>query len=69
MYPNLEAEFKRQKIRRVDIASDLGIAISTMSEKMLGKSEFTLRMASDIKKLLGVDMPLEVLFKRDKATA
>lgn len=69
MYPNLEAELRRQKIRRIDIANNLGIAMSTVSEKMMGKSEFTLRMAYDIRNLLGVDMPLEVLFEKDKVTA
>ena len=62
MYPNLEAELKRRRLRRIDIASNLGIAMSTVSEKMQGRSEFTLGMASKIKNILNVDMPLEVLF-------
>jgi hypothetical protein len=64
MYPNLEAELKRRRLRRIDIASNLGIAMSTVSEKMQGRSEFTLGMASKIKNILNVDMPLEVLFAK-----
>ena len=64
MYPNLEAELKRRRLRRIDIASNLGIAMSTVSEKMQGRSEVTLGMASKIKNILNVDMPLEVLFAK-----
>lgn len=62
MYRNLEAELKRKQIRRIDLASRLGLALSTVSEKMQGKSEFSLGTAVAIKRMLGVDMPIEVLF-------
>lgn len=62
MYRNLEAELKRKQIRRIDLASELGLALSTVSEKMQGKSEFSLGTAVAIKRMLGVDMPIEVLF-------
>mgnify|MGYP000563426184 CR=1 FL=1 len=65
MYPNLEAELKRKRIRRVDIAKNLGLAMSTVSEKMQGKSEFTMRMAYKIKDMIGEDIPLEVLFSKN----
>ena len=62
MYRNLEAELKRKQIRRIDLANELGLALSTVSEKMQGKSEFSLGTAMAIKRMLGVDMPIEVLF-------
>ncbi|WP_427112395.1 hypothetical protein [Megasphaera sueciensis] len=63
MYNNLEAELRRQKIRRVDLANDLGLSISTVSEKLTGKSDISLSLALKIKGMLKVDMPLEVLFE------
>ena len=65
MYSNLEAELKRRKIKRADIAAHLNIGITTVSEKMQGKSDFSLTGALKIKELLGVDMPLEELFAKD----
>lgn len=35
-----------------------------LSQKLNGKSELTLRQAADIKRILQVDLPLEVLFER-----
>lgn len=66
MYPNLEAELKRRKIRRVDLAKSLNLALSTVVEKLSGKSDISLALALQIKKLLEVDMPLEILFKEEK---
>lgn len=65
MYHNLEAELKRKQIRRVDLANKLGMALCTISDKMQGKSEFSLGTAVAIKKILNVDMPIEVLFDND----
>ena len=65
MYPNLEAELKRRGVKRSDIADHIGCSISTISEKMQGKSDFSLQAAKKIKSFLGVDLPLEVLFKCD----
>lgn len=70
MYPNLEAELKRKNIKRSDIANYLGCAITTVSEKMQGKSDFSFGAAVKIKQLLGVSIPLEELFATDEgATA
>ncbi|MCU6714498.1 hypothetical protein OCV58_06195 [Megasphaera butyrica] len=66
MYPNLEAELKRRKIRRVDLAKSLNLALSTVVEKLSGKSDISLALALQIKQLLEVDMPLEILFKEEK---
>ena len=61
-YPNLEAELKRKNIRRVDLAKAMNLALSTMSEKLTGKSDISLSLAREIKNYLKVDTPLEVLF-------
>ena len=60
-YPNLEAELKRKNIRRIDLAKALGLALSTISDKLTGKSDISLALAKKIKDFLGVDT-LEVLF-------
>lgn len=61
-YPNLEAELKRKNIRRIDLAKALGLALSTISDKLTGKSDISLSLAKKIKDFLRVDTPLEVLF-------
>ena len=61
-YPNLEAELKRKNIRRIYLAKALGLALSTISDKLTGKSDISLSLAKKIKDFLGVDTPLEVLF-------
>lgn len=63
MYRNLEAELKRKNIRRIDLAKDLGMALSTVSDKLNGKSEISLSLAFRIKAYLAVEMPIEVLFE------
>ena len=66
MYPNLEAELRRRKIRRVDLAHSLNLALSTVVEKLSGKGDISLSLALQIKQLLDVDIPLEILFKEVK---
>ena len=44
-YPNLEAELKRKSIRRIDLAKALGLALSTISDKLTGKSDISLALA------------------------
>lgn len=68
MYNNLEAELKRKKIRRIDLAKKLGIAISTVSEKLNGKSDISLALAYKIKRILETDMPIEELFLTEEET-
>lgn len=69
MYFNLEAELKRKNIKRQDLANHLGVALTTVSEKMQGKSEFSLTAAFKIKKMLGVNMSIEELFANDDDSA
>lgn len=62
MYPNLRAEMARLKFTAAELAEKLNITNSTFSLKLNGKSDFTLEEAFMIKELLGVDMPIEMLF-------
>ena len=68
MYPNLEAELARKKIKRADLAELLGCNISTVSAKLQKDREFSFGEVIKIKEYLGVQMPLEVLFS-DKPDA
>ena len=65
MYPNLEAELRRQNIKRTDLAEHLDCAVSTISDKMQGNSEFSLGACKKIKALLGNNMSIEYLFASD----
>ena len=65
MFSNLEAELKRKRITREKLANELKMSISTISTKLTGKSEFTLKEAMEIKKLLSVDLPIDDLFERE----
>ena len=67
MFRNLSAEMARQGYNICRLAAAMGISPGTFSQKLNGKSEFTLRQAADIKKILHAELPLEVLFERTKA--
>lgn len=69
MYKNVDAELKRNGMTRGELAVALNVAPSTLSFKLNGKSIITLDEAKRIKEILGVDMPLEVLFATAAATA
>ncbi|AQW23457.1 helix-turn-helix transcriptional regulator [Clostridium perfringens] len=62
MYNNLEAELRRKKILRKDLAKNLDLTIGTISQKLNGKAPITLTEALAIKDFLNVDIPLEKLF-------
>ena len=63
MYPNCKAELARQDITLEKLAKVLGLALTTVSLKLNGKYQLTLREAKAIKKFLNVDIPLEILFE------
>lgn len=63
MYKNVKAEFARKGLTLELVAKELGITISTLSQKMNGKYPFTLNEAKAIKNVLEVDIPLEILFE------
>lgn len=51
-YNNLEAELKRKSITRENLAKELNCNVGTISQKLNGKYDFTLREAFALKKLL-----------------
>lgn len=59
-YNNLEAELKRKAITREILAKELNCSLSTVSQKMTGKYDFTLSEALKIKDLLNCS--IEYLF-------
>lgn len=65
MFCNLNAEMRRKGITGARLAQLLGMTPTTLSLKLNGKSELSLRQAAQIKEILEVDIPLEVLFDRD----
>ena len=64
MYPNLRAEIARRGVTLSQLAEVIGVTLQTMSKKINGGSEFTLNEAYAIKDFLGVDAPIEELFKK-----
>lgn len=62
MYRNLRAEIARKNKTLVELSSATGIKYQTLSEKMRGKSQFTVKEAVAIKEALGVEMSLDELF-------
>lgn len=63
MYPNVKAEIARRGLTLEKISGIMGISISTLSGKLNGKYPFSLNEAKTVKTILGVDMPLEELFR------
>lgn len=63
MFPNLEAEMARSRTTKTKLAINMGITLGTLSLKLSGKSDLSLREAKKIKEILGVEIPLEELFK------
>ena len=64
MYPNLEAEMARKSVKAVQLSNAIGVNESTFSGKRNGKTDFSLREAVEIKRILKADIPLEELFKK-----
>lgn len=62
MYENVRVELARKNMTLVELSVATGIRYQTLSEKLRGNSELTLKEAVSIKAALGVDMPLEELF-------
>ncbi len=65
MYPNLEAEMARKKITRNELAMMLNMTPTTLGNKLNGKTHLSLPESIQIKKILGVSIELEMLFKSD----
>ena len=65
MFPNLEGERAKFKIKLADLAEAIGVTIGTMSLKLQGKYPITLDEAIKIKARIGTDMPIEELFSEE----
>ena len=63
MYNNLRGEMAKKRITGNDLAAILNIRPATFSEKMTGKSQFTLDEAFIIRAYVGSDLTLEELFE------
>lgn len=62
MFNNLIAEIARNKLTQNDLAKVLGVTPKTISNKINGKSDFTLTEINAIKNLLPSGLTLEYLF-------
>ena len=62
MYPNLNAEMARARVTQRVLSEAIGVTPSTLSLKLQGKSDFTLKECVLIKKALQTTQNLEVLF-------
>lgn len=66
MYPNLEAEMARYKVKREDIALEIGKSSKTVGLKLSGRTPFTIDEAFIIKRKFFPDCNVEALFKREE---
>lgn len=64
MYSTLKAEMARKSVTIKNLAESLGKREATISNKINGKSDFTLSEAKEIKEILSVEMPLDELFNK-----
>jgi len=65
MFPNLEAEMARKKIKKGDLQKILGVRYATIVDKTNGKTQFTLSEAFQIKRSLFPEYPIEYLFSKE----
>ena len=62
MYRNVDVELVKKGMTRGDLARALSISRASISMKLNGKCSITLQEAIKIKRILGTDMSLEMLF-------
>lgn len=67
MYPNLFAEMFRQNLSGLKLLSLAGLKYSTVWPKLKHGGKITLDEAIKIRTALGVNTPLEELFKKAEA--
>lgn len=67
MYKNLEAEFVRYGIKRVQVANVLGIDLSTLSAKLNKPDRLKLCEAQKIQQTFFPELELSYLFACDTA--
>lgn len=63
MLSNVKAEAARMNMSIKELAERSDIRYQTLSDKINGRTKFSVDEAIKIKKVLGVDMPLEILFE------
>ena len=61
----LEAELQKRFITIRKLAEVLHVVVTVIAKKMTGQSNFSLEQMTTVKNFLGVDMPLEELFRRN----
>lgn len=62
MYPNLEAEIARLKVKKNKLAAMIGVTPTTLSLKLNGKYSLSLNECIAIKSALGINKTIEYLF-------
>lgn len=65
MYPNLRAELARRNMNIPQLAELTGIKTTTLYDKFNGRTAFTLDEAVKIRDVLGLEMSIDELFKRE----
>lgn len=63
MYRNARAEMVRAGLKLEDVATEMDMTISTLSQKLNGKYPITLIEAKRFKKIVKSDLPIEILFE------
>ena len=66
MYKNVRVAMVMKNMTMIDLSNATGIRYQTLSEKLRGNSELSLKEAVAIKNALGASMPLEVLFENEQ---
>lgn len=64
MYPNIKAELARKNMTIIDLSNATGIRYQTLIGKLKGDYPFTVSEAMSVKKAIGVEIPLEILFEK-----
>jgi len=62
MYKHIETQIIVSGISKRELAERLGISYNTLNQKLNGKSSFTLNEATELRRLLNTDVPIETLF-------
>lgn len=61
-YPNLRGEMAKRGMTPFSLCKKIGIAYATMTAKMNGSREWKWSEILALKKAIGTDMPIEILF-------
>lgn len=69
IYPNLRAELARKGWTLKHLAELVNVSMESLKKKLAGVTELRLSEAQRIKDVLGVDIPLEVLFAKEGEVA